>query len=90
MTTADILSGLSADSISVTLTSDAGLSLKGNRQTVELWLPLIRESKASLVETLQEAFTERSAILEFDAGLSRPESERVAAQSLGIKVEAQA
>lgn len=42
-----------------------------------------------MTDDQQEAFEERSAILEFDAGMSRSEAERLAAQMVCEDAEAE-
>jgi hypothetical protein len=45
------------------------------------WLPTIREHKAEIIDAL-EAFEERAAIYEYEAGFSREEAERMALASV--------
>ena len=56
------------------------LELSGSREALAKWKPIIARQKQEVIRVLdearREAFKERAAILEFDAGLSRQEAER--------------
>lgn len=66
------------DGVTVSLTPTGKLELSGGREAVARWTPVFLKEKAGIVES----FEERAAILEFDAGLSRNESERIARQDV--------
>ena len=85
----DLIAAALADG--VTLRFDSGkLKITGDGEAVNRWLPLIRESKAEIIEALKvgagdtvepidrEAWEERAAIAEFDGGLTRPDAEALA------------
>jgi hypothetical protein len=74
--------------------SEAGtLRVVGDRVAVERWLPVLRANKAGIVKLLSEpapnppgsdseAFEERAAIREYDAGYERRDAELLAAWEL--------
>ena len=45
------------------------------------------DTEATNHDALMEAFEERAAILEFDAGLTRTEAERLARRAYGLPTE---
>jgi hypothetical protein len=99
MSLAALLSDLTAAGINLVVTERGTLHYRGYQTDVDRWLPEIRARKDELLALLrnrpptltpnqhadiQEAMEERAAILEFDAGLPRPEAEAQAVSAMQI------
>lgn len=81
MTPESIIRGAAADGVALTLSATGTIKVAGSDAAVARWLPEICASKAGLCSALAdafEAFNERAAIHEFDAGMARTDAERVA------------
>jgi hypothetical protein len=93
MTPSTILRLAEKDGVSLELTSAGALKVAGGRAAVSRWLPTIRTHKPDLLavlaannesdhDTLNEAFEERAAIMEYDGGFTRLEAEQRARSDL--------
>lgn len=65
------------------------LRVKGPAIARDRWVPVLKENKPALlrhlwIERLRDHLEERAAILEFEAGLSRPEAEEQARRAVGL------
>ena len=76
----DIVNKAQADGVKISVLDGGHLELSGSREALAKWKPIIARQKQEVIRVLdearREAFEERAAILEFDAGLSRQEAER--------------
>jgi len=91
MTPEAILREAVGHGLRLTRTATGTIKVAGDHEAVDRWLPIIREHKLEILEALasqeeadaldlREHFEERAGILEFDAGMPRPEAELEAAR----------
>jgi len=88
---APIFLELERQGVHLSVSPSGELEAEGKPETLDRLLPSIRENKAALLSELleakNEAFEERAAILEYEAGFPRGEAERLArAEQAGPKV----
>ncbi|HLF97645.1 MAG TPA: hypothetical protein VI457_10915 [Methylococcaceae bacterium] len=82
---AELIRQAEGEGVAITATPRGTLKVRGNQDAIERLVPVLRQHKAAILaelqrEALAENFQERAGILEFDAGLSRPEAEERAFQ----------
>jgi hypothetical protein len=77
MTSLAIIRNAQNDGVKLSLSPLGTIKATGGQEAMTRWLPTIREHKAEIIDTL-EAFEERAAIYEHEAGFSREEAERMA------------
>jgi hypothetical protein len=88
MTADEIMRCAAGDGVALTVTPAGTIKARGPNEAVRRWLDPVRAHKAELLALLadREFFEERAAILEFDAGLPRPEAEACALEEWRVKL----
>jgi len=89
-----IIRGAAADGVALAISAAGNIRAKGDRLAVIRWAQVVRQHKQEILNALRrslsqlapqvldrDAFEERAAIMEYDGGLPRHESERFAAEA---------
>ena len=77
MTPLAIIKTALADGVTLALSPVGTIKATGKGNTVNRWIPMIRDHKIGIMAAL-EAYDERAAIIEFDGQLDRESAERCA------------
>jgi hypothetical protein len=89
MTPADLLAAALADRLIIWLEGADTLRVRGPAAARTKWVDVLRRHKSAmlrhmLVERLRDYFEGRAAILEYEAGLPRPEAEEQARRATAL------